>query len=166
MSRPIIPFAVLLGLPLALPADDAPPMPARSKANAGAAVSPPSRPAASPQTLPADWETIETSSFTVRFKSNRDLAEKLAQAAEVKRAETFERWSGPPGGSWSPRCEIVLHPTADCYATMTGKPAAASGHATVRLADGKAAERRIDLRADDDGALANTLPRELTHVVL
>src|SRR5439155_18503426 len=97
---------------------------ARAKANAGAAVSP-GRPAASPQTLPADWETIETASFTVRFKSNRDLAEKLAQAAEVKRAETFERWSGPPGGSWSPRCEIVLHPTADCYATMTGKPAAA-----------------------------------------
>jgi hypothetical protein len=49
---------------------------------------------------------------------------------------------------------------------MTGKSAALTGHATVRLADGRATARRIDLRADDPALVANALPRELTHVVL
>lgn len=130
---------------------------------------PPSNPreggAASP--VPADWEAVETASFTVRFKgTSRELAEKVGQTAEAKRKQTFERWSGPPGGAWGPKCEIVLHPSAECYAKMTGKPAAGTGHATVRLAEGKVTGRRIDLRADDDGLTANALPRELTHVVL
>lgn len=116
--------------------------------------------------VPADWETIETPSFKVRFKANRELAEKVGQAAEAKRKQTFERWSGPPGGPWAPKCEVVLHPSAECYAAMTGKPAAGTGHATVRLTEGKVTERRIDLRADDDGLTANALPRELTHIVL
>lgn len=140
---------------------------ARLKANgqrapAGGAA-PPKPPTA---TVPGDWEMVETASFTVRFKGNRDFAEKVGEAAEARRKETFERWSGPAGGAWAPRCEIVLHPTADCYAAMTGKPAGATGHATVQLADGKATARRIDLLSDDDGVLANALPRELTHVVL
>ena len=90
----------------------------------------------------------------------------IAEVAEAKRSAIFERWSGPVGGAWSPRCEIVLHASAESYAATAGKSAAGTGHATVRLSDGKAAERRIDLRTDDDRAIANTLPRELTHVVL
>jgi len=95
-----------------------------------------------------------------------EITRKVGQAAEAKRKQTFERWSGPPGGAWSPKCEVVLHPSAECYAKMTGKPAAGSGHATVRLAEGKVTARRIDLRADDDGLTADALPRELTHVIL
>ncbi len=41
-----------------------------------------------------------------------------------------------------------------------------TGHATVKLTNGRATERRIDLRADDAAMLTNALPRELTHVVL
>ena len=41
-----------------------------------------------------------------------------------------------------------------------------TGHATVKLTNGRATERRIDLRADDPAVLTNALPRELTHVVL
>ncbi|HEX4613964.1 MAG TPA: hypothetical protein VH092_37630 [Urbifossiella sp.] len=127
------------------------------------------RPAAAPvpaAALPADWETVETPSFRVRHKGNRPLAEAVAQAAEAKRDETFKRWSGPPGGAWVAKCEVVLHPTAECYAAMTGKPAGGTGHATVKLAGGRATERRIDLRADDPALVPNALPRELTHVVL
>ncbi len=125
-------------------------------------------PAASPAAaaVPADWQTLETPSFVIRFQSGRDVAEKLAKAAEMKREEIFKLWSGPPGGAWTPKCEVVLHPTAECYAKMTGKPAAGTGHATVRLVEGKAASRRIDLQADDAALVANALPRELTHVVL
>lgn len=127
-----------------------------------------SRPAgaAAPAAVPSDWEAVESASFRVRFQGNRTQAEAVAAAAEAKREETFKRWSGPAGGPWGPKCEIVIHPTAACYASMTGKPAAATGHATVTLAGGRATGRRIDLRADDPALVPNTLPRELTHVVL
>ena len=59
----------------------------------------------------------------------------------------------------------MIHASADAYAKATGKPAALTGHATVRLTNGRATERRIDLRTDD-ALIANALPRELTHVVL
>ncbi len=49
---------------------------------------------------------------------------------------------------------------------MTGKPAAGTGHAAVRLSDGRVTERRVELRADDPALTSNALPRELTHVVL
>src|SRR5581483_3787770 len=115
----------------------------------------------SPTSVPADWEAIDTPSFRVRFKGTREVAEAVARAAESQRAAIFERWSGPPSGAWNPRCEVVLHPGADCYARMTGKPAQATGHAVVRLTGGAVSERRIELRADDPGAVANALPREL-----
>lgn len=115
---------------------------------------------------PASGDVIETASFTVRFSGSRDLAVKIAEVAEAKRAETFERWSGPAGGAWTPRCEIVVHASAEKYGSSTKKPVEGTGHATVRLAEGKAVERRIDLRADDADLLVNALPRELTHVVL
>ncbi|HXD87775.1 MAG TPA: hypothetical protein VN641_14875 [Urbifossiella sp.] len=112
------------------------------------------------------WETLESASFLVKFQGPREWAEQIAAAAESKRAAIFERWSGPVGGAWSPRCTIVMHPSPEAYAAATGKPAAGLGHATVRLVEGKATERQIDLCADDANVLENALPRELTHVVL
>lgn len=121
----------------------------------------PARPAA------ADgWEAVETASFRVRHRGRREQAEALARAAEAKRGEIFGRWSGPPGGAWEPKCEVVLHPTAEAFAAATRQPAGATGRATVKLDGGRAVERRIDLRADDELAAADALPRELTYVVL
>jgi hypothetical protein len=128
-----------------------------------AAVRPPGD---TPSVGAAPSDKIETTSFTVQFTGSRDIAEKVAEAAEKKRVAIFERWSGPAGRSWSPRCAIVLHASAERYAAATGQPAAGMGHATVRLVDGKVTERRIDLRQDDEGLYATVLPRELTHVVL
>jgi hypothetical protein len=112
------------------------------------------------------WEAVETASFRVRHQGRRAQAEALARAAEAKREELFSRWSGPPGGAWEPKCEILLHPAADAFAKATGQPAAATGRAVVRLDGGRAVERRIDLRADDATAADDALPRELTCVVL
>lgn len=114
----------------------------------------------------AGWQSLDTANFRVRFQGDRTVADSLARAAEAKRTEIFNRWSGPPGGAWDVRCEIVLHPTAACFAQMTSRPVAATGHAVVKLSGGRATERKIDLRADDSGLLTNALPRELTHVVL
>lgn len=114
----------------------------------------------------AGGESVETECFTVRFTGSREPAEQVAKQLEASRKAIFERWSGPAGGAWSPRCEVVIHASAEDYSRATNQPVERTGHATVKLAEGKVQERRIDLRADDEGILANSLPRELTHVVL
>jgi hypothetical protein len=113
----------------------------------------------------ATGDAVETTSFRARGGS-RELATKVAEAAEAQRKAIFERWSGPVAGAWQPKCEIVIHATADAYAKATGQPNARTGHATVKLTNSRATERRLDLRADDTTITANALPRELTHVVL
>lgn len=112
------------------------------------------------------WEVIESPSFRVRFRGTRAVAEAVSAAAEARRADIFTRWSGPPGGGWDPKCEVVLHPTGDAFAAATHRPAGGTGHAAVRLSGGRPVERRIDLRADDATAATDALPRELTHIVL
>ena len=120
-----------------------------------------------PSPVPGDWGSIETANFRVRFRGDKERASEVARVAEAQRVEAFKRWGGGmPGTNWSARCEIVLHPSAEVYAQATGKPAAGTGHATVRVTEGRVIDRRIDLRTDDDGLVVNTLPRELTHVVL
>jgi hypothetical protein len=111
-------------------------------------------------------EALETASFRVGHTGNRELADKVAKAAENLRKEIFERWSGPPSGEWEPKCEIVIHPTAEAYKQATNRPVSSTGNAIVRLSNGRATERRIDLRFDDNSIISNTLPRELTHIVL
>ena len=111
-------------------------------------------------------DVVETASFRVHYSGQRGLAESVAKSAESLRKEIFERWSGPPAGAWSVKCDIHIHSTPENYTKATSRPTASTGNAIVRLTDGRADERRIDLRADDDTLLANALPRELTHVVL
>ncbi|VTT99309.1 Uncharacterized protein OS=Singulisphaera acidiphila (strain ATCC BAA-1392 / DSM 18658 / VKM B-2454 / MOB10) GN=Sinac_5936 PE=4 SV=1: Peptidase_MA_2 [Gemmataceae bacterium] len=111
-------------------------------------------------------DAIETESFVVRCAGNRELAESLAKVAEAQRKAIFERWSGPPAAAWAPKCEIVVHATAEVYAKATTRPTESTGTAAVQLDSGRATSRRIDLRADDAAIASNALPRELTHVVL
>ena len=141
---------------------------AAARARLGA-VKPPANgvvPAAAAVPASAAGDVVELASVRVRFAGNRQQAEVVAKAAEAKRTQIFERWSGPAAGAWSPKLDIVVHPTAAAYAAATGKPAVGTGHATVTLAAGKVAGRRIDLRADDPTLVVDALPRELTHVVL
>jgi hypothetical protein len=109
---------------------------------------------------------VETASFRVRHDGSRAFAEAVANAAETQRKAIFERWSGSPSGGWSPKCEIVIHHSAEAYSKATRQPADGTGIAAVRLTSSRVTERRIDLRADDTGLTSNSLPRELTHVVL
>jgi hypothetical protein len=113
------------------------------------------------------WFVTEAESVRVRFpEAARELAAAVLAKAGEQRAAVFARWSGPPAGAWSPKCEIVIHPTAAAFAAATGQPPQATGHALVTLDGGRPTERRIDLRADDPSAADDALPRELTHVIL
>ncbi|HSQ57979.1 MAG TPA: hypothetical protein VLM40_19805, partial [Gemmata sp.] len=111
-------------------------------------------------------DVVETANFRVQHSGHREVAEAVAKAAEANRTTIFQRWSGPPAGPWTMKCQIVVHPTAEAYAKATGRPAASTGTSRVKLSSGRATERRIDLRADDAAITSNALPRELTHVVL
>lgn len=123
----------------------------------------PTAPAPIPET---GWFSLENESFIVRFQGSHDVAEAVAKKASESRAATFVKWSGPASGTWTPKCEIVLHPTAAAFAKGTAQPAAATGHAIVKFDDGQVTTRRIDLRLDDDTHLEEALPRELAHIVL
>ncbi len=109
---------------------------------------------------------LETANFRIKHTGNADFAEELATAAESHRKAIFERWSGPPAGAWAVKCDIVLHATAEAYSSATGRPGEATGSSVVRLADRRATERRIDLRADHAAIKTDALPRELTHIIL
>lgn len=112
-----------------------------------------------------DANALDSKSFVVKYSGRKAVAEEVIRAAEVARQEVFKRWSGPAGGEWTPKCEIVLHPTAEAFAAATGMSASATGRAEVKLSGGQVASRRIDLRADDETLTETALPRELAHVV-
>ncbi len=105
-------------------------------------------------------------SFIVKGATDPALGEKLMKAAEAKRAAIFARWSGPPGGAWTPACELVVHADANSFEQATKLPPGSTGRADVKLREGIAVSRRIDLRADDATLFDDALPRELTTVIL
>lgn len=116
--------------------------------------------------LPDGWQAIEAGSFRVLFQQARPQAQEIAKAAEQIRVATFEKWSGPAGADWSPRCDVWYHANAADYAKATGKPAASPGHASIGLSNGKVHARRIDVRADDPNLMDVTMPREVAYAVI
>ena len=117
--------------------------------------------------IPAvDAEPEVGGSFRVKGTLDPAFGDKLMKAAEAHRVAIFARWSGPPGGKWSPACELVIHADAAAFDIATKLPAGATGRADVKLQDGAAVSRRIDLRADDATLFEDALPRELTTVIL
>jgi hypothetical protein len=77
------------------------------------------------------------------------------------------RWFEDKAETWSPRCDLYLHPTAQGYTRSPGGPPASSpGHSTISLDSGRVISRRIDVRCDDPNMLTGVLPHETTHVVL
>jgi len=123
------------------------------------------RPKAQPA-MPEGWHAFETANFRIIYRQNKSQVETVAAKAEQLRGTSFERWFGPPGTEWSPRCDIWLHATAAEYAQATQKPAATPGHASVGVKEGKVLYRRIDLRLDSTNVLDSALPREVGYVVL
>lgn len=123
-------------------------------------------PAAGPSAVEPGWQAFESASFRVHYRGRSDLANEVLRTAEAARKAMYDRWAGPVGSAWSPRCDIYLHPTGADYAKATGKPADQAGHSTVGVKGGRVVSRRIDLRADESAILDGPLPSEVTQVVL
>ena len=94
---------------------------------------------------------------------NHPVAAKLADAAEQHRKAIHTYWTGVTPRDWQTKCELVLHATAADLRKATRS--AGTGSATVTI-DGPTVARQLHLAADDDALLADSLPRELTHLVV
>lgn len=116
--------------------------------------------------LTGDWRHLDTDNFRVMYQGNAEVARAVARAAEEKRRTLFTEWSAVPGGTWQPKCDIVIHPESASFARATRLPSDATGRADVTLTNGEPVARRIDLRSDDPTVVDDALPRELTHVIL
>jgi hypothetical protein len=78
-----------------------------------------------------------------------------------------KRWGDTtPGVPWSPRCEIVLFPTAAEFSRETGQPPDSPGFSTMGMNSGRIIFRRVNLRADHPNLVKAILPHEVTHVIL
>jgi hypothetical protein len=112
------------------------------------------------------WAVAETANFRIYHTQSRELAEKVAQVAEVTRAAMHRKWLGEAGENWNPRCELYVHATGQDYSRATGVPTSSPGHSTIRSEGGRVLGRRMDLHCDDAGMLSAVLPHETTHVVI
>lgn len=119
---------------------------------------------------PLRWspQPIETPNFQViHLAKDRELAVSLAQAAEAARAAESKRWgSAEPSPPWTPKCEIVLFPTAQVFGRETYQPPESPGFSSMGMNSGQIVLRRVHLRADHPNLLKAILPHEVTHVVL
>ena len=113
------------------------------------------------------WLVQESASFRVFCRADYRDAKRLPAACEALRRQLQETWLGESTSDWSPRCDIVLHPTLAGYIRELGPGSQqSSGCATIDIEKGRVVKRRVDLRADADDWMSTSLPHELTHVVL
>jgi hypothetical protein len=113
------------------------------------------------------WLVQETETFRIYCLPNLAEAKRLPQACESLRRQLQETWFGEVATAWSPRCDIVVHPSVAGYVRELGAASRnSSGCATIDVQRGQVIKRRIDLRADADDWLFSALPHELTHVIL
>lgn len=91
----------------------------------------------------------------------------MAESCERWRARCQTAWLGENSAAWPKRCEVVVHSTVGAYSRTLGPGSErTSGCSTIRIEQGQVIERRIDLRFDAENWASESLPHELTHVVL
>jgi hypothetical protein len=113
------------------------------------------------------WLIQETGSFRVVCRRDSTDAARLPLACEALRRQLQTTWLGDATGEWSPRCEVVVHPTVAGYVKQLGSGSEqSSGCATIDIEKGRVVRRRIDLRADAEDWMVSALPHEMTHVIL
>jgi hypothetical protein len=119
-------------------------------------------------TVNGDAGQAESPSFVVLSRARGQDAHAIARACECWRGSLQRHWcsASEPAG-WSPKCEIVIHPSPQSYLAAVG----AGGSQTFASSwikfgrDKKVSKRRIDLRGDGQRGIA-AIPHEMTHVVL
>ena len=109
----------------------------------------------------------ETSSFRVHCCSTAERIKELAISCERLKSHCQATWSGDASKAWDAKCEVVVHATMAAYCGAMGPGSErTSGCSTIQLEKGRVLLRRIDLCGSAEGCFTDSLPHELTHVVL
>ena len=118
-------------------------------------------------------QMAETRHFRIHFCAPAERVTELARDCEESLKLFREQWYEGETAEWSPRCDVVVHPTVAAYRQYLGPGSErTSGCSTISLGRagtplaGKVVQRRIDLRADAEGWVTESLPHEITHVAL
>ena len=144
--------------------DEPPPLSPTPGAIAPGPVPPPAPMPVTP--IPWSRQPVESANFVVvHIDRDRAIAERAVQAAEATRETQVKRW-GAGSEAWSPRCEIVLYPSARDFARETLQPPDSPGVSSMGMAAGRVVLRRVNLRTDHPNMVQAILPHEVTHVVL
>lgn len=114
------------------------------------------------------WKLVESSNFRCWSQLPDDDAIRLTQSCELWRSRIRETWlTRPEQRTWTPKCEVYVHPTIGAYTRTLRRPGDTSvGSTMMNFDQGRPVLRRIDLRADAADWSNAALPHELTHVVL
>lgn len=110
---------------------------------------------------------IETPNFRVHCCVPAAQIREIANHCERLKSRCQQMGLGAAEANWEPRCEVVIHSSVAAYSRTLGPGSErTSGCSTIRLDQGRVTERRIDLRFDANDWQTESLPHELTHVVL
>jgi len=117
---------------------------------------------------PPSWHVIETANFRIHSYGTAPVSRQTAAACERQRDQLRRRWlADADPGAWSPKCQVVIHPTDDSYLRETGHgPRTTVASSLVDRKDGQISLRRIDVRATNSNWLPTAFAHELAHVVL
>ncbi len=115
------------------------------------------------------WYVWQTENFRLcTLDSTRNLR-KLAIECEQLKPQLEAAWFGKASGTrtWDPPCDILVHATLRDYQRTLGSDVGDSiGCTTMQYDQGRVITRRVDVRVDAEGWREDTLPHEMTHVVI
>jgi hypothetical protein len=111
------------------------------------------------------WRVTETENFRIVHKDVA-LAEEVAVIAETARRQAHELWfAAEPLQQWTPKCDLVLYPTAQEFAQQTNQMPNSPAFTQCDVHNGWVASRRIELRTDEPNMKNGILPHEIAHAV-
>lgn len=114
------------------------------------------------------WLYQRTANFRIWSSGTEAEARRLGGVCEGLRTRLRGSWLGDQNDSpWTPACDIVVHANREEYVRQLGPGSEqTSGCASIDLNSGRVVLRRVDLRGDATAWMSESLPHELTHVVL
>ncbi|MGH7140088.1 MAG: peptidase MA family metallohydrolase [Pirellulales bacterium] len=112
--------------------------------------------------------TMETANFRIYGIGRLPNARGIGDSFETLRSLLSRTWLGERVlADWSPKCDVVVHPTVASYTRAVGQDQFATlGSSRVDTMGGRITLRRLDIRADQTGWFAAAVPHELTHVIM
>jgi hypothetical protein len=111
------------------------------------------------------WRITETENFRIVHRDVA-LAEEVAVIAENARRQAHDLWfAAEPLAKWTPKCDLVLYPTAAEFAQQTNQMPQSPAFTQCDVHDGWVASRRIELRVDEPNMKNGILPHEIAHAV-